>query len=51
MLLFFFSVPVFKGYWAHRQPGATDGKPGSASFESQWDLQYGQSAAQQAHQS
>ena len=45
------SVPVFKGNWAHLQSGATDGQPGGAVFEPQWNLQYGQSAAQQAHQS
>lgn len=42
---------VFKGCWTHWQSGATDGQPGGAAFESQWHLQYGQSAAQQAHQS
>lgn len=45
------SVTVFKGHWSHWQLGATDGQPGGAAFESQWHLQYGQSAAQQAHQS
>lgn len=44
-------VTVFKGSWAHLQSGATDGQPGGSAFESQWHLQYGQSAAQQAHQS
>lgn len=45
------SVTVFKGNRAHWKLGATDGQPGGAAFESQWRLQYGQSAAQQAHQS
>lgn len=45
------SVTLFKGNWAHWQSGATDGQPGGAAFESQWHLQYDQSAAQQAHQS
>lgn len=45
------SVTVFKGSWAHWQPRASDGQPGGAAFELQWHLQYGQSAAQQAHQS
>lgn len=44
--------PFFlKGTWAKLQSGATDEQPGGSTFEPQWHLQYGQSAAQQAHQS
>lgn len=45
------SVIAFKGTRAGWRPGATDGQLGGSAFESQWHLQYGQSGAQQAHQS
>lgn len=45
------SVSVLKGNRTLCQSGATDEQPGGAAFESQLHFQYGQSAAQQAHQS
>lgn len=45
------SSSFLKGTWAKLQSGATDEQPGGPAFESQWHFQYGQSAAQQAHQS
>lgn len=45
------SWSFLKGTWAKLQSGATDEQPGGSAFEPQWHLQYGQSAAQQAHQS
>lgn len=42
---------AFKGARAGLWSGATDGQLGGSAFESQWHLKYGQSGAQQAHQS
>lgn len=45
------SSSFLKGTWAKLRSGATDEQPGGSAFRPQWHLQYGQSAAQQAHQS